>query len=219
VSGLVEDMQVYYARRAPIYDVSMGYDDPAVAATLGGVFASLRRQLAGRLLEIACGPGFWTGPVSEVATSIVATDYTESMLEQARRKRFDERIVSLRIADAYELSNVGGPYDGAFAVDWLAHVPASRMREFLDGVHARLASDARVVFCDQMAGPASWTGLYDNERNHLQERMLPDGSTYRVIKHFPSDDEYCALFSPWSTNVSIERFAECRRVVVGYTVP
>src|SRR3954468_8637122 len=134
MSSLVEEMQAYYARRAPIYDHSMGYDDPAKVALLAPVVESLQRQLTGRrVLEIACGPGFWTEHVSRVAASLTATDYNESTLAEARRKPLDWDKVRLVVADAYDLSRVEGEFDAAFAIDWLAHVPRSRLRQFLDG--------------------------------------------------------------------------------------
>jgi ubiquinone/menaquinone biosynthesis C-methylase UbiE len=219
MTSLVEEMRAYYARRAPVYDASMGYDDPAKVARLQPVANSLRRQMKDRTaLEIACGPGFWTQVVSEVATAVAATDCNESVLAEARKKPLDWRKVSLLVADAYDLSAATGAYDAAFAVDWLAHVPKSRFHEFLEGLHKRLEANARVVFCDQLAGPDSWTDVYDDEGNHLQERHLPDGSRYQVIKHFLSDTEFQDLFSRYTDHVDIERYPESRRVVVGYTL-
>lgn len=216
-AAIVEEMQTYYARRAPVYDASMGYDDPAKVALLGGVIASLRRQLEGRtVLELACGPGFWTQFVSQVATAVTATDYNESTLAQARLKGLGAHV-ELRVADAYDLSSVPGTFDGAFAGDWFAHVPKSRVQGFLDGLHQRLTPGARVVFCDQLPGSESWSGMHDVEGNHLQERTLPDGSRYRVIKHFLSDGELHEIFDRHADRLTIERYPECRRVVVGYT--
>jgi 2-polyprenyl-3-methyl-5-hydroxy-6-metoxy-1,4-benzoquinol methylase len=218
--ALVGEMQTYYARRAPMYDASMGYDDARRVALLDDVVASLRRQLRGRsVLEIACGPGFWTGLMSDVVRSVAATDCNESTLNEARRKPLDWSKVTLRIADAYELAHVPGDFDGAFAVDWLAHVPRSRLDDFLMRLHARLTPGSRVVFCDQSARPESMTGTYDADGNHLQERILPDGSRYRVIKNFFSDDELRARFGRYTSSLDIERYARCRRVVVAYTLP
>jgi 2-polyprenyl-3-methyl-5-hydroxy-6-metoxy-1,4-benzoquinol methylase len=216
---IVEEMQAYYERRAPFYDESMGYTDPAVVARLEPVMDSLRAQLANRsVVEIACGPAFWTHAVSESAAMMTATDYNRSTLAEARRKTLDWRHVSLVAADAYALPFAGGLFDGALAVDWLAHVPKSRLSLFLDGLHATLRPGARVVFCDQLAWRDSQTGIYDAEGNHLQERALPDGSRYHVIKHFRSDDEWRALFSPYAERVDIESFPDCRRAVAGYTL-
>jgi SAM-dependent methyltransferase len=214
---IVEEMQTYYARRAPVYDASMGYDDPAKVALVRDIIASLQRQLEGReVLELACGPGFWTQFVSEVARSITATDYNETTLAQARLKRFDRRNVSLRVADAYDLSSVAGDFDAAYAVDWFAHVPMSRVQGFLSGLHQHLRPGARVVFCDQLPGAESLTGMRDGEGNHLQERTLQDGSSYRVIKHFLSDDELHEMFGGHTDELEIQRYPECRRIVVGY---
>ena len=61
--------------------------------------------------------------------------------------------VPVRQADEYDLKDVGGPFSAAMAVDWLAHVPYSRISSFLEGVNSVLNSDARVVFCDQLPRP------------------------------------------------------------------
>jgi 2-polyprenyl-3-methyl-5-hydroxy-6-metoxy-1,4-benzoquinol methylase len=219
VYGLIAGMQTYYDRRADVYDVSMGYDNPDVVRVLAPVIAALQDEMRDRsALEIACGPGFWTQRVAESARSILATDYNDSTLAMARAKSIDPARVTFVRADAYDLSSIEGKYNGAFACDWLAHVPMSRLQEFLDGLHARLEPDARVVFCDQTPGPASITNLRDADGNHLQERDLPDGSRHMVIKHFFSDSEFRDVLSRYTDDVSIQRFSEQRRALVSYTV-
>src|SRR5262249_6167121 len=162
---------------------SMGYDDPSVVATLEPVVEALRLEMRMRtILEIACGPGFWTERIAPSAATIVATDYNDSVLALARSKGMDASRVSFARADAYDLVSMTGGFDGAFAVDFFAHVPASRLTVFLDGLHRRLRSGARIAFCDQTPWPGSLTSLRDAEGNHLQERTLSDGSRYRVIK-------------------------------------
>jgi SAM-dependent methyltransferase len=218
-SALVAEMQLYYARRAEWYDSSMGYDDPTVVSALEPVAEALRDEMRGRtVLEIACGPGFWTERVTRVARAILASDYNESVLTIARAKTIDPSRVTFVRADAYDLSSIIGAYDGAFAVDFFAHVPASRVPGFLDGLHRRLARGTRIAFCDQTPRPASVTDLRDAEGNHLQERTLADGSRYRVVKHFLSDDEIRATFAPYSSHVEIRRFVDQRRVLVSYSL-
>jgi SAM-dependent methyltransferase len=210
---LVEEMQQYYARRAAEYDASMGYDDPARVAGLGAARDCMARQLAGRrVLEIACGPGFWTQQMAGAAREIVATDFNQSTLDQARQKSF-VCPVTLVQADAYSLDGLPADFNAAFAVDWLTHVPRTRMTAFLDGLRAHLVPGANVVFCDQTPIAGSITGVYDPDGNHLQERTLRDGSRFRVIKNFFDDDEYRGVFG---AHTQIERFPECRRVVVSY---
>jgi ubiquinone/menaquinone biosynthesis C-methylase UbiE len=218
-TALIVEMQQYYARRAAWYDSSMGYDDPTVVNQLEPVADALCEQMRGRtVLEIACGPGFWTARVARAANAITASDYNESVLTLARAKAIDPSRVTFVRADAYDLSSIDGTYEGAFAVDFLAHVPASRIAGFLDGLHRRLTSGARIVFCDQTPWPASVTSLRDAEGNHLQERTLDDGSRYRVIKHFFSDHELRATFAPYTRQLDIRRLAEQRRILVSYSL-
>ncbi|KAF0218445.1 MAG: hypothetical protein FD174_2906 [Geobacteraceae bacterium] len=216
---LVEEMQTYYGKRAPVYDNSMGYDDHGTVKSLEPVIKRIRGLLDGRkILEIACGPCFWTQRVSEVAESILATDFNDSTLDQARRKNLDWDKVALQCADAYDLSRVQGVFDAALAVDWFAHVPRSRFHEFLRGLHGRLQAGSIVVLCDQSPGVESLSGMYDQEGNHLQTRDLPDGSKCRVIKNFLSELEFKELFARYSSHVEIASYPECRRIVVSYTL-
>jgi ubiquinone/menaquinone biosynthesis C-methylase UbiE len=214
---IIEDMQTYYEQRAEAYDSSMGYDKPETVSLMTPVIELMRNLLKNRrVIEIACGPCFWTELVSPSVASILATDFNESVLAEARRKSLDRRKVSLKEADAYNLSTISEKFDGAMAVDWFAHVPRSRFHSFLKNLHERLEKNARVVLCDQLPRPNSITGNYDEEGNHLQERVLPDGKRYQVIKHFLSDDEINTVFSSYSKAIEIHRFPECRRIVVSY---
>jgi cyclopropane fatty-acyl-phospholipid synthase-like methyltransferase len=139
-------------------------------------------------------------------------------LEAARDKNLDWDKVTLQAADAYNLPHFSAQFDACIAVDWFAHVPRSRFHRFLRGVHQKLARNAVVLFCDQLPGPHSLSGRHDAEGNHLQERTLSDGTRYRVIKHFLSDRAYRAILSPYATEIWIDRFTECRRIVVSYVL-
>ncbi len=216
---IIEEMQDYYRKRAVVYDASMGYDDPRMVERLAPVIALMKTLLQGRsVLEIACGPCFWTSQISSAAKSIMATDYNASVLEVARRKPLNWDKVTLQVADAYALPSFSKVFDACMAVDWFAHVPRSQFHEFLHGAHSKLTANAVVVFCDQIPGPQSLTELRDGEGNHLQERMLLDGSRYRVIKHFLTDEEFRLVFSRYSASIRTDRFPGCRRVVVSYTL-
>jgi SAM-dependent methyltransferase len=216
---IIHEMQSYYGKRAPHYDSSMGYDDHDTVALLDAVIKRIWTLLERRkVLEIACGPCFWTQRVSEVAASILATDYNDATLDQARRKCLDWDKVSLQRVDAYDLTRLQGCFDAAFAVDWFAHVPRSRFHEFLQGLHNRLQPGSIVVLCDQLPGAESISGLFDSDGNHIQTRELPDGTSCRVIKHFLPEAELKQLFARYSDQVEIASYPECRRVVVSYTV-
>jgi hypothetical protein len=88
------------------------------------------------------------------------------------------------------------------------------MKEFLSGAIRRVSSGSPIVFIDQLPGEHSLTGVFDTGGNHIQERTLPDGSVFNVIKHFFSDDQIAAQFSGFSGDLSIQRIPECRRIIV-----
>ena len=214
---MIKEMQNYYKKRASFYDRSMGYEDPQKVALLQPVFDCIRSKMKDRtVLEIACGPCFWTEQVAQFVKSILATDFNETALGEAGKKKLPWDKVFLKQADAYDLFRVTGDFDAAMAIDWLSHVPRSRMDAFLQGLHECLMENAVVLFCDQLPGENSLAGLFDEEGNHLQERTLPDGSKHHVIKHYMSDDEIEDLFSPYTQRVQIEKFSGCRRLVVSY---
>lgn len=217
MSQLVAEMQDYYRRRAAVYDASMKYDLAETVQQLRPVIRLLQAQMVGkRTLEIACGPGFWTNFVSKTAVSILATDYNQTTLDQARQKPLNWQKIRLKTADAYNLTPLAETFEAAYAVDWFAHVPRSRIHHFLTSLHGQLEAEATVVFVDQLPGAHSVTDNFDDEGNHLQMRTLSDGSTYRVIKHFMDDAEISDIFSRYSRQIEISRFPDIRRIVVSY---
>lgn len=214
---IIEEMQNYYGKRAPVYDSSMGYDDGAKVRILLPIIECVRDTMRGRhVLEIACGPGFWTQFAAEAAVSVVATDYNESTLDEARKKCLPADRVSLLQGDAYRLDLIEGIFDAILAVDWIAHVPLSKMEEFLAGALRRVRAGSPLMFIDQLPGEHSRTGVFDAEGNHIQERLLPDGSSFKVIKHFFSDEQIATQFSGFVGELRIQRFPECRRVIVTF---
>ena len=217
---MIEEMQEYYGKRAAIYDASMGYDNPDTVAMLRPVIDHICDAVTGRqVLELACGPCFWTQFTSLVARSVVACDINESTLTQAGHKDLPWDKVSLRLADAYGLTGIEGPFTAAMAVDWLAHVPYSSMHRFLDGLHMVLNAGARIIFCDELPRSDSVTGEFDAEGNLIMMRQLPNGSQYRVIKHYMTDDEIRGIFQRYDEHVQITRFPDCRRLTVSYSTP
>ena len=211
-------MQDYYHHRAGIYDESMGYDKPEVVQALRPLIDHLVRRFEGKsLLEIACGPGFWTQHIAIAAQSILATDYNESTLAEARKKNLGP-TVTLRVADAYQLPNFGRIFDAAYAGDWFCHVPIRQRENFLRGLHAHLSPGATVIFCDQSSRQKLLTKDFDAEGNHLQMRSLPDGRTFSVIKNFPDQAEIEHLLAPFSDDVRIVDFPENRRYLIEYVL-
>src|SRR5215212_3870002 len=141
----------YYSQRAAEYEQIYERDDPVRRRELAEIDAQIRRTFANRrVLEIACGTGFWTRVLTEVAETVVATDASTPMLEFAQQKIRSEKPVKFVQASAYDLASVTGDFDAALANFWLSHVPRSQLQQFLAQLHARMGSGVVVFMEDNM---------------------------------------------------------------------
>ncbi len=187
------DMVDYYARRAAEYERI--YARPERQVELRAIEAALPAEFAGRrVLEVACGTGWWTAHGARDAQHWLATDLNPETLAIARTKAMPA-CVHIRQADAHDLRSVGeGEFDAAFAGFWWSHVPLQGLAGWLSQLHARLRPGARVVFIDNLYVEGSSTPVHrrDDSGNTYQLRRLDDGSTHEVVKNFPGRDEVLA---------------------------
>ena len=199
-----ESLLTYYAQRAHEYERI--YDKPERQPELGRLHAWLRDALAGhRILEVACGTGYWTQAVASVADSITATDASPEVLELARHKAYPAGRVQFALADAYALDRVDGDFTAGLAVFWWSHVPRERQEGFLRGLHRRLGVGAVVVLMDNRYVEGSSTAISrrDAAGNTYQQRRLTDGTTHEVLKNFPNRPELEAPFAVFAEELSI----------------
>jgi SAM-dependent methyltransferase len=186
----------YYRRRAGEYEAIYAW--PERQCDLSILKEAIPGALQARnVLEIACGTGYWTQLIAGTAKRIVATDLAPEPMAIARAKDYGRCPVEWRIADAYALDESLGSFDAAFAGFWWSHVPLSRRAPFLQSLHGRLVSGARVVMFDNryVAGAMHPIAERDAEGNSYQHRRLADGSENRVLKNFPDEAELRACFS------------------------
>ncbi|MGD8616618.1 MAG: class I SAM-dependent methyltransferase [Gammaproteobacteria bacterium] len=218
---LAAQMIEYYRQRAPIYDESMGYTNARRWREHAELVEFLRERLAGRdVLEIACGAGRWTQAIASVVRSLVATDANDAMLAEARNKRYGAARVRFAQADAYSLRHISGSFTAGFAVDWWSHMPKSRVRAFVDGLHDRLLPGSSVVFIDQLPREALDRMFlrYDSGGDLIQARRLPSGNSFEVIKNFPSQDELFSLLHGAAVDLEYFIHEPTRRWVLAYRV-
>jgi SAM-dependent methyltransferase len=192
-----ESMRAYYAQRAAIYE--RVYHKPERQADLRAMESWLRDAFGGRrVLEVACGTGWWTPHGAHSATSWLATDLNPETMAVARAKAMPA-WVRFATVDAYTFAEIDGQtFDGAFAGFWWSHVPLARLSGWLALLHQRLEPGARVVMLDNRFVPGSSTPIArrDDDGNTYQLRALDDGSTHEVVKNFPSRDEAFAAIGP-----------------------
>jgi ubiquinone/menaquinone biosynthesis C-methylase UbiE len=201
-----EALKTYYARRAAEYERI--YAKLERQADLEQLTGMVSERLAGRrVLEIACGTGWWTERYAPVAISVVATDVNEEVLSIARSKQYPERSPRFAAADAFALDQIPGEFDAVFAGFWWSHLERSAIPAFLAQLNRRVAGTggARVLFLDNRYVEGSSTSIAETDAggNTYQLRKLDDGSTHRVLKNFPGTAELKAAVAPFSRMVQV----------------
>lgn len=201
------NLKQYYAERAAEYE--RVYDKPERHKDRESLRETLRGLLHGRnVLEIACGTGYWTHPVSQSAKSIVATDVNEEVLQIARQKSYESGRVSFQIADAFELNDVTGPFDAGFAMFWWSHISRPKIPAFLSAFHGKLAPGAIVIFADNIYVEGSNNPMsekVDAEGNTYSRRKLENGKEFEILKNFPTDAELRSIVSAAADRIEIRR--------------
>jgi SAM-dependent methyltransferase len=205
---VVERMRGYYAQRAASYERI--YAKPERQADLRAMEAALAAPFQGRrVLEIACGTGWWTPHGARDAASWLATDLNPETLAIAQAKPMPACVQFAQV-DAYALAELGQQtfdaagsrgapsFDAAFAGFWWSHVPLQRLPAWLATLHARLAPGARVVMLDNrfVEGSSTPIARTDAHGNTYQDRPLDDGSVHEVLKNFPTPEQAIAALGP-----------------------
>lgn len=214
--NLIEGVAKYYAALAREYDKSAGYADGLAEELRKPIKARFQEALRGRrVLEIACGTGYWTEAVAGAAESVLATDIDPTMISLARHRLAVRTNVVCQVADAYTLDGVDGHFTAAFAHWWWSHVPKSRLRAFLAALHCKLVPGALVVFGDQLR--YDWPHRReDQEGNLLEERVLVDGSRWEIVKNFPSREDIARDLTGIADSVVYREYPESRYWMLTY---
>jgi SAM-dependent methyltransferase len=185
----MDNLAAYYARRAAEYERI--YAKPERQADLAALRVRIGKLFAGRkVLELACGTGYWTEVIAAQAAQLTALDLNEAVLEIARAKEHASKVEFVR-GSAYDIPAFGRRHDALFAGFWWSHVPLGNLDLFLRNVAAAVAPGALIAFLDNryVDGSSTPVSRHDAEGNGYQLRKLDDGSSHEVLKNFPAEGE------------------------------
>ena len=201
IDAAIEGMNAYYVQRASYYE--RVYAKPERQNDLRAMEAWLAEPFTGRrVLEVACGTGWWTPHGARDCVSWLATDINPETMALAQAKPLPAGKVSFATVDAYSLAELQGrTFNAAFTGCWWSHVPLARLPAWLALLHQHLESGARVVMLDNCFVQTSSTPLTrtDAQGNTYQNRTLDDGSVHEVLKNFPTPDQAFAMLGPRAT--------------------
>lgn len=196
---LIEQQKEYYRARAGEYDewfLRTGRYDrgPGHRARWEAEVAEVRAALerfhpAGRVLELACGTGWWTEQLVRWAGELTAVDASAEVLELNRRRVGDARVRRVQ-ADLFAWTP-DGAYDVVFFSFWLSHVPPERFDAFWAMVRGALAPGGRVFLVDSLRTELSTATDHrlSAEGDVVLERKLNDGRSFSIYKVFYGPDE------------------------------
>jgi SAM-dependent methyltransferase len=178
-----EDVRARWDANAVFWDEQMEagntWQRTLVAPAVGSL---LQLEPGERVLEIACGNGEYARRMAELGAHVVATDFSEPMLERARARGGDVEYRPLDATDPDSLAAVvgAGPFDAV--VCNMAMMDMSTLDPLADALPSLLAPGGRFVFSvihPAFCGPESVRTLEHVEHaDHLERRFSVKVSRY-----------------------------------------
>ncbi|MEO0338013.1 MAG: class I SAM-dependent methyltransferase [Bacteroidota bacterium] len=198
------DKQIeYYQKRALEYD--RVYQKPERQDDLTKLNSHLQKQFPNkRIIEIACGTGYWTERIAPNCTSILATDVNLEVLEIAQQRSYPENKVDFLQKDLRKLDIPTPPFDALFGGFIWSHIKREELVDFLSICLDQVGSNGEISFIDNQYVEGSSTPISrtDHHNNTYQIRKLSSGATYEILKNFPAKLELEAIAK--QKNLSVE---------------
>lgn len=156
----------------------------------------------GRVLELACGTGLWTGELLTHAEHVTAVDAGPEVLA-IHASRYPERVARVQ-ADIFAFEPEER-FDVVFFSFWLSHVPPERFAAFWDLVGRCLVPGGRAFFVDSLREETSTASNHrlPDEGSAIQVRILNDGRRYQIVKvyHEPASLAAAVAELGWTSDI------------------
>jgi SAM-dependent methyltransferase len=181
----------FYARLGPARVDD--YRKPERQADLAVLHQRVPEVLGGhRVLELACGTGYWTRRIAGAAASVLATDIDPRIIDVARTGDWAGKEVAFAVADAFDPAPAigkGASFSACFAGLWWSHIKRQDQAAYLERLRGLLGKDALLVLLDSVhvEGSSLPIARTDLEGNTFQIHTLSDGRRPEIIKNFPTD--------------------------------
>jgi demethylmenaquinone methyltransferase/2-methoxy-6-polyprenyl-1,4-benzoquinol methylase len=199
-----ENLLRYYSARASEYEEI--YERPERQRDLVRLRRFLTELTSGeKVLELACGTGYWTRVMARSATVVLAVDASAESVEIARGKE-PRDSVTFAVADIEGLEAPRHSFSMAVAGFLWSHIPLQEIDGFLERLAARLDAGTRAVFFDNryVEGSSSLISHRDRYGNTYQERTIASGEKFMIVKNFPTTAQLFETARRVGTDVRVE---------------
>jgi SAM-dependent methyltransferase len=157
--------------------------DPKRLGIVLARYKFVAKMLSGktRVLEVGCGDAWASRVVRQEVESLVGVDFDPVFVEDARAGMEPPWEFEVRVHDVLERP-VDGPFDAAYALDVIEHIPAHDEDRFVANIAAALAPPGVAIFglpsleSQPYASPLSKEG-------HVNCKSAPDLKRL-MLRHF-----------------------------------
>jgi len=220
---LRDSLRRYYDARASEYEEAYvlgtgtaSIPDPEVFRREVSVLAGLVERFAGgRLVDLACGTGYWLPYYAAHCSHITLIDQAPRMLDECRRKiaRLDagDRIEIVQ-GDVLEHPFPSRAFDSALIGFLISHLADEQERVLFERLRAMLDTRGRFLILD-----SAWSleRARFNAKSERQERRLNDGSRFEIYKRYIDREDILEWERKYGVATSIEHFGAAFVAVSG----
>lgn len=223
-SDLRRQMLAYYDERAPEYEEAYTHGtgtssirEPTVFTTEATVLAgSVGRFGQGRLIDLACGTGYWLPQYAGRCSHITLVDQSRRMLDECVKKIAMLGIAdrcSLVQADVFDHTLPHSAYDNALLGFLLSHLTDSQEPLLFDALKTMLGPSGRFLILDSAWSPER---AQVNRKVERQQRRLNDGTAFEIHKQYFDREDIAAWAARYGATLRIEHFGAAFFAVSGH---
>jgi 2-polyprenyl-3-methyl-5-hydroxy-6-metoxy-1,4-benzoquinol methylase len=143
-----------------------------------------------RILELACGVGFWTKRIAPTARSVFAIDISPVAIQVAREGSSVSHV-EFAVQDAFAIDIGARRFDLVLATFLLSHIRREDLSMFFSKLHSVVPTRTRFMFIDNARADRTLRPLasVDLNGNAFERRALRSGAEHTVLKNYYADDE------------------------------
>jgi len=223
-SDLRHNMLRYYDERASEYEEAYvlgtgtaSIADPEVFRREALLLTQMVERFArGRLVDLACGTGYWLPYYVAGCSSVTLIDQAPRMLQECRKKIASldalDRITIVQ-DDVLEHSFRPRAFDSALVGFLISHLTDEEEHQLFERLKTMLDTDGRFLIFDSAWSPER---ARFNRKTERQERRLNDGSRFEIYKRYIDRQDVVEWERKYGVATSIEHFGTAFIAVSGH---